>query len=105
MRFLDGYFTAWLNHHETLFGFYSTPKMRNLRFHKEWAIQKLYDYHANEILSMLGVKPHEKIARPGEVILCVEADSISTRHPGFRPSKHASFWRYFLRKVCIIDIH
>ena len=101
--FVDGYFKDWLAVHRTLFDFYGQPQIRNMRYHKAWARKKLYDAHAATILDMLGLKPSSKINNPGEVILVVEDEMIEVKHKNRRPSKHAAFWRYFLRKVRIIN--
>ena len=98
-KFVDGYFKDWLAVHRTLFDFYGQRQIRNMRYHKSWARKKLYDAHSTTILDMLGLKPHSKIQNPGEVILVVEDKMIEVKHKRRRPSKHTSFWRYFLRKV------
>lgn len=97
--FIDGYFKDWLAVHRKLYDFYGQRQIRNMRYHKCWARKKLYDAHCTTILDMLGLKPNSKITNPGEVILVVEDDMIGVKHKGRRPSKHAVFWRYFLRKV------
>ena len=100
-EFVNGYFKDWLAVHELLYEFYGQRKIRNLRFHTAWARKRLYDLHVIRILAMFGLKPNQKIPnhRQGEYILTVEDGMIGTKHKGNRPSKHAAFWRYFIRKV------
>ena len=76
--------------------------MRNLRFHTAWARKRLYDLHVIRILAMSGLQTNnEKIPkeRRGGYILTVKDEMIGTQHKGRRPSRHAAFWRYFIRKV------
>lgn len=98
-KFVNGYFKDWLATYQLLFQFYGQAPILNMRYHKMWARKKLYDAHSTTILEMLGLRPDSKIETPGEVILIVEDTKIEVKHTKRRPSKHAAFWRYFLRKV------
>ena len=100
-RFMRGYFPDWLVVHQKLFQFYGRREIRNQRYHKTFAEQKLFDCHSERLFAMLGMKPNDK-RRPGEVILVVENEMVIPWHAGRRPSRHSTFWTYFLRKVSCI---
>lgn len=99
--FIKGYFEPLCRNRKTLVNFYGSRMIRNLRFGKDRNVKKLYDKYCTSIFGMLGVKSHAKV-KEGEIIFAVGDDYVSTNHKNRRPSKHATFWRYFIRKVQVI---
>lgn len=95
------YMADWFKYHHTLYCFYSSPQMKNLRWHKRWANQQLYDRLANHIFAMMGIKANYRVTNRGEIIFVVEEDMIDMHHKGRRISKNAAFWKYFMRKVTV----
>ena len=98
-QFKFGYMKDWFAQHETLFEFYGAPKIREIRSKTARSRKQMYDRLVAEILGLFGLAPHEKLQKPGEAIFIVEPTMIGTAHKGHRPSKHAAFWRYFIKKV------
>jgi hypothetical protein len=96
--FRDGYYSAWLKHHETLLGFYGAIPIRASRMECAVRRQSLYDNLVDGLLKLMGVRfptrgtTGQRLNADKLVVLGMQ--KISTKHNGNRDSKHAVFWRY-----------
>lgn len=100
-KFVKGYFMDWISVGPTLTKFYSSPTIVNMQFHKAQQVQRLYDCHVERIFHMLGCGGMNKVNR-GEIVFALEDNMIGTWHGGGRASKHAVFWKYFVRKASLL---
>jgi hypothetical protein len=69
----------------------------------------MYDKLVNQLFQLLGVKyPRASNGLPLTVnedkLVVLGQQRLSPKHKGSRPSKHAVFWQYFMRKAAAIGV-